>query len=188
MSQYWLCSVCISVVDSFSSHCVAFNEPGNKAVGQKQKQKLFQKWGYLGKGKLLDRSKIYFAPPFQPQVGVFFLHVIFQIELNQSSKVAATTFEILCFPVSSSQMFQLRVLNWLLSNVTKLPEPQGFLTEVTSPKTRSSLQCSVIRHVVPQGHPRHKRFVAWFTNPGPQNVLSSVTKHLFLRAPHGEMY
>ena len=32
MSQYWLCSVCISVVDSFSSHCVAFNEPGNKAV------------------------------------------------------------------------------------------------------------------------------------------------------------
>ena len=82
MSQYWLCSVCISVVDSFSSHCVAFNEPGNKAVGQKQKQKLFQKWGYLGKVKLLDWSKIYFAPPFQPQVGVFFLHVIFQIELN----------------------------------------------------------------------------------------------------------
>ena len=72
MSQYWLCSVCISVVDSFSSHCLAFNEPGNKAVGQKQKQKLFQKWGYLGKVKLLDWSKIYFAPPFQPQVGVFF--------------------------------------------------------------------------------------------------------------------
>ena len=35
-------------------------------------------------------------------------------------------------------MFQLRVLNWLLSSVTKLPEPQGFLTEVTSPKTRFS--------------------------------------------------
>ena len=33
---------------------------------------IFSKWGYLGKVKLLDWSKVYFVPLFQPQVGVFF--------------------------------------------------------------------------------------------------------------------
>ena len=119
----------ISMIDSFSSHCVAYyNEPGNKAVGQLKMVEAIPKVRLFWKSETFRLvQSILFSPPFQPQVGVF-LHVIYQLELKQSSKVAATTFEILCFPVSSSQMFQFRVLNWLLSSVTKLPAPQGFLT------------------------------------------------------------
>ena len=77
------------MVDSFSSHCVAFNEPGNKAVGcgiTEDSRIYSRSEAIFGNAKLLDWSTVYFAPPFQAQVGVFFAcDILTRVEIKLKS-------------------------------------------------------------------------------------------------------
>ena len=62
------------MVDSFSSHCVACYEPGNKAVGYLKTAEAIPKVRLFWKSETFRLvQSILFSPPFQPQVGVFFV-------------------------------------------------------------------------------------------------------------------